>query len=130
MEMFEFYLDKPIHDFMFRLQRAGGEIYFSPKHVCIASHFLDESGDHRPVHNAYLKDAPYFNKVYSIPSLFRNRIKLDFNNWKLSQPVWRDRFTNGIPKTYKDLCIVEGYDLKSIENMKKQLQELLNCELK
>jgi len=123
------YLDKPIHDFMFRLQRNGGEIYFSPKHVCIAYHFPEETGDHKPIHHAYIKDTPYFNTVYSIPELYSDRIKLDFGNWKLSPPLWKDRFSKGVPRTYKELCAMEGYDLASVDRMKEQLGDLLKCEL-
>jgi len=124
------YLDKPIHDFMFRLQRVGGKIYFSPKHACIASHFPDISGDHKPIHNAYLKDAPVFEKIYSRPELFMNRVRLDFDNWKLSPALWEDRFKKGVPETYEKLCELEGYDIESINRMKVQLREFLNCELK
>ena len=124
------YLDKPIHDFMFRLQRDGGKIFFSPKHACIAAHFPEVSGDHRPIHFACAKDTPYFNMIYSIPSLYTNRIKLNYDNWEKTHPLWRDRFTKGIPKTYEELCEAEGYDLVSIKRMETQLQEYLNCELK
>ena len=123
------YLDKPIHDFMFRLQRAGGKIHFSPKHVCIAAHFPNESGDHKPIHNACLKDAPTFNRIYSTPDLYNNRIKLNFDNWKLSPALWKARFSKGVPETYEELCNIEGYDIESIDRMKKQLQGFLECEL-
>ena len=123
------YLDKPIHDFMFRLQRDGGKIYFSPKHACIATHFPQKTGDHGPIHDAYIKDTPYFNMIYSCESMYSNRIKLDYDNWKNSTVIWRGRFTKGIPKTYEELCRLEGYDLDLIDNMKKQLEEYLACEL-
>lgn len=124
------YLDKPIHDFMFRLQRDGGNIYFSPKHVCLATHFPQTSGDHKPIHNACARDAPYFNMLYSNPSLYENRVKISFDNWRRSDKIWKGRFTKGIPKSYRELCVMEGYNLHQIEQMKEKLRGLLECELK
>jgi hypothetical protein len=121
VENFE-YLDKPIHDFMFRLQRDGGEIKFSPTHVCIATHLPFLSGDHGPVHHAYNEDIPYFNMIYSVPHLYQNRIKLDFDNWKSSSPVWKRRFSGKKPSSYEELCKDEGYNLDEIEQMKLKLQ--------
>jgi hypothetical protein len=123
------YLDKPIHDFMFRLQRNGGKIYFSPKHVCIATHFPLETGDHGPIHNTGSKDSSYFNMIYSIENFYANRIKLEYDNWKKSPVVWKARFTKSVPKTYEDMCIMEGYDLGPINEMKKKLEGYLKCEL-
>ena len=67
--------------------------------------------------------------IYSVPHLYNNRIKLDFDNWKNTSTVWRARFSKGISKTYMDLCSKEGYDLKHIENMKTSLEEALKCEM-
>jgi hypothetical protein len=104
------YIDKPIHDFMFRLQKDGGEIFFAPKHACIASWYVEETGDHKPIHRAQNdRDIPYFNMVYTQPNMYRNRIKIDYNNWKLSPKVWKRRFTKGVPGSYKELCTQEGY---------------------
>tara|TARA_R100000008_G_scaffold86793_1_gene81650 strand:+ start:16057 stop:16956 length:900 start_codon:yes stop_codon:yes gene_type:complete len=122
-ENFE-YLDKPIHDFMFRLQRDGGKIHFSPTHVCIATHLYEKSGDHGPVHNAYHKDIPYFNMLYSVPHLYENRVKIDFDNWKTSPAIWRRRFSADRPETYEDLCAQQGYNLDDIQIMKEKLQEM------
>ena len=106
------YIDKPIHDFMFRLQKDGGKIVFAPEHACIASWFPEETGDHKPVHRAQNeRDIPYFNMVYSQPNMYRNRIKINYENWQLSPKVWRRRFTKGIPKTYDELCLLEGYEV-------------------
>lgn len=122
------YLDKPIHDFMFRLQRDGGEIHFSPTHVCIASHLPFLSGDHGPVHHAYNDDIPYFNAIYSVPSAYQNRIKLDFDSWKKSAPIWKRRFPGKRPKSYEELCEQQGYNLQDIEEMKLKLQNALKEE--
>jgi len=125
VENFE-YLDKPIHDFMFRLQRDGGKIYFSPTHVCIATHFYMLAGDHGPVHHAYQNDIPYFNMVYSLCSMYENRIKLNYDNYKNSSPVWKRRFKNKIPKTYEELCTQQGYNMNDIENIKTKLKQMLS----
>ena len=108
-ENFE-YLDKPIHDFMFRLQKAGGNIVFSPVHCCIATWFPGETGDHGPIHHAQIShDTPIFNTMYSVPQYYQDRIKLDYNNYLNSDKIWKRRFSKGIPKTYKELCEQEGY---------------------
>ena len=112
-ESFE-YMDKPIHDFMFRLQRAGGKIEFSPVHCCIASWFPGEEGDHSPIHHAQIShDTPVFNTMYTVPSLWQNRIELDYNNYKKCDKVWRRRFgdigTTGVPQTYLEMCEQKGY---------------------
>ena len=104
------YIDKPIHDFMFRLQKDGGKIIFSPSHVCIATWFPEEEGDHSPVHHAMIgNDTPYFNMLYSLPQYFEGRLKLSYDNWKASPRVWKRRFSKGLPKTYEELCDQEGY---------------------
>jgi len=122
VENFE-YLDKPIHDFMFRLQRDGGKIEFSPVHVCIATHLPFLSGDHGPIHHACGRDVPYFNMIYSVPHLYENRIKLNFDNWKNSSPVWKRRFSGKkVPASYEELCETQGYNLQEIEQMKLKLQ--------
>ena len=119
------YLDKPIHDFMFRLQRSGGKIHFSPTHVCIAAHLPRLSGDHSPVHHAYHRDIPYFNMLYSIETVYKNRIKLDYDSYKQSSPIWKRRFAKGIAKSYEELCDQEGYNKTDIENIKIKLKEML-----
>ena len=106
------YIDKPIHDFMFRLQKDGGKIVFAPKHTCIATWYPEETGDHAPIHNAmFSRDIPTFNKMYTYPKFYEKRIKLHYNNWKKSPEVWERRFSKGIPKTYEELCEQEGYEV-------------------
>tara|TARA_Y100000310_G_scaffold345003_1_gene461106 strand:- start:2326 stop:3156 length:831 start_codon:yes stop_codon:yes gene_type:complete len=108
-ENFE-YLDKPIHDFMFRLQKAGGNIVFSPVHCCIATWFPGESGDHAPIHHAQIShDTPIFNTMYSMPTYYNDRVKLNYNNYLNGDKIWKRRFSKGIPRSYKELCEQEGY---------------------
>lgn len=104
------YLDKPIHDFMFRLQYDGGEIHFSPTHACIATWTPNDQGDHGPIHYAETThDAPLFNAMYQNPEIISTRVKLDYDNWKQTPDVWVRRFNNGVPNTYEDLCVQQGY---------------------
>ena len=119
------YMDKPIHDFMFRLQRDGGEIHFSPTHVCVATHLPETTGDHGPVHHAYHRDIPHFNMTYSVPELYEKRIKIDFDNYKKSPVVWKRRFVDKIPKSYDELCQQRGYNIEDIKSMKARLDKLL-----
>lgn len=106
------YIDKPIHDFMFRLQRTGGKIYFAPEHCCIATWYPGLAGDHAPIHHAMIqKDTPVFNRMYSDPNYYSNRIKIEYDNWKRSPEVWERRFSKGTPETYEELCEQEGYEV-------------------
>ena len=104
------YLDKPIHDFMFRLQRAGGKIEVAPKHCCIASWFETTSGDHAPIHHAQIDhDTPLFNAMYCDPNTYQERIKIDFKNYLEYDKIWKRRFSKGIPTSYHEMCETEGY---------------------
>jgi hypothetical protein len=106
------YIDKPIHDFMFRLQKTGGKIFFAPEHSCIATWYPEKSGDHAPIHHAQLDhDTPIFNKIYSYEKLYSKRIKIEYDNWKDSPEVWERRFSKGIPESYEQLCKQEGYEI-------------------
>ena len=106
------YIDKPIHDFMFRLQKSGGKILFSPIHSCIATWYPEETGDHGPIHRAMInRDIPVFNRMYSDPRLYEKRIKIKYDNWKGSPEVWERRFSKGIVDSYEQLCKQEGYDV-------------------
>ena len=106
------YIDKPIHDFMFRLQRTGGKIYFAPEHCCIATWYRETTGDHAPIHYAMTKrDIPVFVKMYSDRRYYENRIKIDYDNWKKSPEVWERRLSKGIVNSYEELCKQEGYKI-------------------
>jgi hypothetical protein len=106
------YIDKPIHDFMFRLQKDGGKIVFAPEHTCIATWYPEETGDHAPIHNAMnQRDIPTFNRMYSDPNYYLNRLKIEYDNWKKSPEVWKRRFSKGIPASYEELCKQEGYEV-------------------
>ena len=106
------YIDKPIHDFMFRLQKDGGKIVFAPKHTCIATWYFEEEGDHSPIHNAMFKrDIPMFVRMYSDPRYYKKRLKIEYDNWKRSPEIWQRRFSKGVPNSYEELCEREGYEV-------------------
>lgn len=83
------HMNMNIHDFCYRLQRDGGELYFSPGVV------LDcDSDNSQPIHRP-LDTAHHSNDMPLFRYLYRNserELKIDFNNWKNSSEVWR-RFT-------------------------------------
>ena len=96
------YMDKPIHDFMFRLQKSGGNIVHSDKHACIATWYPGEVGDHSPVHHAQVDhDEPIFIQMYLDPDILNRRVKIDYDNWKQSPAVWKRRFPFEIPSSYE-----------------------------
>ena len=101
------YMDKPMHDFMFRAQRNGSEIIYSPTTVGITDWWPDHQGDHGPVHDAeVLHDFPIFNEMWSVPN---DRNKIDYDNWKDTPDVWKRRFPNEVHESYEDLWEKEGY---------------------
>tara|TARA_Y100000310_G_scaffold345003_1_gene461107 strand:- start:3156 stop:4016 length:861 start_codon:yes stop_codon:yes gene_type:complete len=101
------YMDKPMHDFMFRTQRDGGEIIYSPGKVANSDWWPDHTGDHGPVHDAeILHDFPIFNEMWSVPN---SRIKIDYDNWKDAPTVWKRRFPEEVYDSYEKLWKGEGY---------------------
>ena len=101
------YMDKPMHDFMFRAQRNGTEIIYSPDTVGITDWWPDHQGDHGPVHDAeVLHDFPIFNEIWSKPN---ERIKINYDNWKETPDIWERRFPNEVYDTYEELWNKEGY---------------------
>ena len=106
------YIDKPIHDFMFRLQKDGGQIHMAPEHCCIATWMPGTTGDHAPIHHAQIShDTPIFNAMYSKEETYGKRIRIEYDNWKDSPEVWERRFSKGIPSSYEELCANEGYEI-------------------
>jgi len=101
------YMDKSMHDFMFRVQRDGGEIIYSPETVGVTDWWPDHQGDHGPVHDAeVLHDFPIFNEVWGEAN---DRIKIEYDNWKDTPDIWKRRFPNEVHDTYEDLWEGEGY---------------------
>lgn len=81
-----------IHDLIFRLQADGANIINLDKEAMWCSHLPGESGDHFAVHQAQeYHDWPIFKQIYS--NSIDNRIKLDYNNWKKHDSIWKKRFS-------------------------------------
>jgi hypothetical protein len=101
------YINEPVHDFMFRLQKSGGKIYHSMTHCCIASWYESTTGDHAPIHWAQVAhDWPIFAQMYRVPN---DRLIIDYDNWKNTPEIWERRFSQGIPNDYTELVKQEGY---------------------
>lgn len=80
------------HDLAYRVQKNGGKFSLSPDLVlcCDWSPGYLAEIEHVPVHDAHFEnDIPLFNELYREPN---DRMKIDFNNWKLSPQVWTRRF--------------------------------------
>ena len=85
------------HDFSYRVQRDGGNLFLSNSEVLTVDYMPDVTGDHAPVHYAYYHDMPLCRQMYQDPNVV-NRIKIDFDNWKSSPEVWVRRWPNGVLK--------------------------------
>jgi len=54
--------------------------------------FEGTSGDHAPIHYAPLShDQPLYRRIWNSSSCL-TRIKIDFNNWKKADKIWKRRF--------------------------------------
>jgi hypothetical protein len=77
------HINLTIHDFVFRLQRDGGNLHYSPGIVfhCSAS----EGKSHRPIEDADRRDFVLFQRLYKDYGRERD---IDFDNWKIAPSVW------------------------------------------
>ena len=75
---------------------------------------MGTQGDHGPIHNAEFEhEIPLFDVMYSVPDILSRR-DVPYDNWQQAPAVWKRRFSKGVPKTYEDLCVQEGYDFKGL----------------
>jgi hypothetical protein len=79
-------------DLAVRLHNDGADVKLNNDPVCFVSHTDMIQGDHAPVHHAVVdNDEPLFREIYSDPeNVIRSRI--DKDNWKNADPVWRRRW--------------------------------------
>jgi len=78
------------HDLAFRFQNDGGYFSLSPSEVLRCTWDI-HSAEWAPVGRAYREnDLPLWNSMYSQDQ--SSRIKIDFENWKVSPKVWEKRF--------------------------------------
>lgn len=102
------YSNHSFHDLAARIQRDGGKYYDSPTTVSNANHYPGISGDHKPIHESQiLHDQPLFEELYSKENY---RIKIDLNNYKRYEGVWKKRFKHQY-ETYQEMARSEGYNI-------------------
>lgn len=87
------YINHSLHDYVFRIQSLGGQIYDFGRPALMVSHLPDESGDHGPVHRAQKgHDTDKFNEIYDNLTRVSDRAFLDINAWKNEPQWWEERF--------------------------------------
>jgi hypothetical protein len=107
------YMDSSTHDFMFRAQKNGSNIIYSPGYVGDMNWWPDHQGDHGPIHDAMvLHDQTLLFQIWGTPMTAANRLKLDYDNWKLAPEVWVRRFPGKVYDTYQELWDGEGYTME------------------
>ncbi len=83
-----------LYDLSYRAERDGSVFHLSPTDVMHADWFRSTTGDHAPIHHAQKgHDEPLFLKIYRDVEV-KNRIKIDFDNWKKYPKIWERRFTD------------------------------------
>lgn len=79
-----------VHDFAIRAQNNGSKLYMSPNLIMNCDFESQRTPDNSPVIAAYFEnDLPLFKKIYSNNS---RPIRIDPDNWKESDPIWKKRF--------------------------------------
>jgi len=87
------YCNHALHDLAFRLQADGGCITDLPRTAYLCSHLPGKIGDHGPVNDAQLgPDVKRFNEIYCMEDAVKNRIKLNYDDWKNKKEIWTRRF--------------------------------------
>lgn len=80
-----------VHDFVFRAQRNGSEVYLSPSLIMNCDFEVGRTPESHPVINAYHNnDYPLFYGMYAEPG--KRDIYIDPENWRTTEPVWSMRF--------------------------------------
>lgn len=81
-----------VHDFAIRAQRNGSHLYMSPHLVMNCDFEPNRTPQNSPVIAAYVEnDDPLFRKHYAV--MGERPLRIDINNWKQTEPVWRRRFS-------------------------------------
>jgi len=104
------YMDGSTHDFMFRAQKNGSKIIYSPDYIGDMNWWPGHKGDHGPIHDAMVEhDQKLLSQIWGTPN---DRVKIDYDNWKKTPSVWKRRFPKKVYDTYEDLWDNEGYSLE------------------
>ncbi len=106
------YINECVHDFAFRLQRNGGQVLMSPGPICDATWYPGTIVDHKVIHDAQTgHDWPLFQALYNSP-MAANRIEIEYDNWTDTPATWERRFGASLPRSYKELCVSQGYEYR------------------
>ena len=80
------------HDLAYRVQKNGGIIYSSPSRVLKLDWHPWTEVNKSPIQVSFEEnDFPLFKRMFSDSSLV-NPLKIDYNNWRLSEPFWKRRY--------------------------------------
>jgi hypothetical protein len=75
-----------------RSQRDGCSTILLQDPLLDCTHMPGTSGDHGPIYHAHVEhDEPLYKQIYNSPDCV-NRTKIDINNWKKADSIWRRRF--------------------------------------
>lgn len=81
------------NDFAIRAYKFGCKFILQQEPMFSCGHMPGTTGDHAPIHHAQTDhDQPLFTGIYSNPSTYLLRNKIDINNWKKSSEKWSERF--------------------------------------
>jgi len=87
------YSNHAILDLNFRVQADGGKIVNLPTIASAFTHFPGSSGDHGPIREAQEgPDTQLFLSIYTIANAAKERIKINYDNWREQPDVWTRRF--------------------------------------
>ncbi len=101
------YIDASQKDYVFRLQRSGGQVWVFPGQVASTDWTPDEQAGHGPVHHALVShDEPIFKEMWGKEN---NRLKIEYDNWWAAPLIWDRRFSKGLTNSFDELWIQEGY---------------------
>lgn len=88
-------------DLAARLMYHGCDYVIQDIVVSTCGYMETDSGDHGPIHYAQVyEDQPLIKEMYGVER--RDRIVLDMDNWKASDPVWKWKDKEFL-QTYKDM---------------------------
>ena len=98
------YLNHALHDLIFRSQSHGSKITVLETDAFLCSHLPERTGDHGPIHDAQTgPDKRNFNEIYKDANAPKNRIQLNYDNWKDYPSIWERRFGKNDLKVKKFL---------------------------
>lgn len=94
-----------LHDFAFRIQHLGGNIFDSSVRITNCDFYPQGMVDHKAIEEAFnMNDYPLFLKMYSTSNALEIRTQeVKFDNFLKTSPIWNRRFKKDLPETYEDI---------------------------